>query len=140
VLYEFIEPLRSAFSSREAEKFSRKLLKALRSQIGGHELQRKVYPTNAKEESVNLVSGQPACDIGQLYGVLHNPLKEYSILLLDPLSALFVLLVLLLDGAPGNPVAAILLVVLLLCGVVRRSVDLLGVLGQIVPYAVRQVG
>jgi 6-phosphogluconate dehydrogenase len=36
--------LEERFSSREAEKFSRRLLNALRSQFGGHELQRKVDP------------------------------------------------------------------------------------------------
>jgi 6-phosphogluconate dehydrogenase len=36
--------LEERFSSREAEKFSRKLLNTLRSQFGGHELQRKVDP------------------------------------------------------------------------------------------------
>jgi 6-phosphogluconate dehydrogenase len=36
--------LEERFSSREAEKFSRKLLNALRSQFGGHELQHKVDP------------------------------------------------------------------------------------------------
>ena len=65
-----------------------------------------------------------ACSLAQLIG------RRVSILLLDPL-AFFVFLVLLLDGAPGHPVAAILLVVLLLGGVVRRPVDLLGVLGRL---------
>src|SRR5215217_7000036 len=74
-----------------------------------------------------------ACSLAQLIG------RRVSILLLDPLT-FFVLLVLLLDGAPGNPVAAILLVVLLLGGVVSCPVDLLGVLGQVVPHAVRQIG
>src|ERR671915_1319361 len=74
-----------------------------------------------------------ACSLAQLIG------RRVSIFLLYPL-AFSVLLVLLLDGAPGHPVAAILLVVLLLCGVVRRPVDLLGVLGQVVPHAVWQVG
>src|SRR5215208_4857122 len=43
-----------------------------------------------------------ACSLAQLIG------RRVSILLLDPLT-FFVLLVLLLDGAPGHPVATILL-------------------------------
>jgi hypothetical protein len=52
---------------------------------------------------------------------------------------LIVLLVLVLDGAPSYPVGAALLPILLLCGVEGLLVDLLGVLGQVVPHAVRQV-
>ena len=54
-----------------------------------------------------------------------------SALLLDPV-ALVVLLVLILHGAPGYPVSAALLPVVLLGGIERLLVDLLGVLGQVV--------
>jgi 6-phosphogluconate dehydrogenase len=41
--------LEERFSSREAEKFSRRLLNTLRSQFGGHELQRKVVDPLQRE-------------------------------------------------------------------------------------------
>src|SRR5215203_5353524 len=59
-------------------------------------------------------------------------------ILLDPV-ALLVLLVLLLHGAPGNAVGAVLLAVLILCGVEGLLVDLLGSLGQVVLDAVWQL-
>jgi hypothetical protein len=61
-----------------------------------------------------------------------------SVLFLDPVT-LVVLLVLVLDGAPGDAVGALLLAVLLLGGVVGRPVDLLPMLGEVVPHAVRQI-
>jgi hypothetical protein len=61
-----------------------------------------------------------------------------SILLLDP-AALVVLLVLVLDGAPGDAVGAFLLAVVIPGGVVGRAVDLLRVLGKLVPHAVRLI-
>ena len=54
----------------------------------------------------------------------------------DPLSHL-VLLVFLLYGAPGDAVGAVLFAVLLLCGVERLLVDLLGVLGEVVLHTIR---
>src|SRR5215213_6116239 len=59
-------------------------------------------------------------------------------ILLDPV-ALVVLLVFVLHGAPGDPVGAVLLPVLLLCGVEGLLVDLLCVLGQVVLDVVRQL-
>src|SRR5215208_2959090 len=89
-------------------------------------LSKRVMPARGSHRPV-------ACSLAQLIG------RRVSILLLDPLT-FFVLLVLLLDGAPGHPLAAILLIVLFLCGVVSCPVDLLGVLGQVVPHTVRQIG
>ena len=59
-----------------------------------------------------------------------------SILFGDPLFVL-VLLVFLLYGAPGDAVGPILFAVLLLCGVERPFIDLLGVLGEVVLYTIR---
>src|SRR5215208_7852176 len=61
-----------------------------------------------------------------------------SAILLDPV-ALLILLVLVLNCAPGNAVGAILLAVLLFCGVEGLLVDLLSVLGQVVLDAVWQL-
>src|SRR5215207_2185155 len=60
-------------------------------------------------------------------------------ILLDPV-ALIVLLVLVLYGAPGDAVGAILLIVLILCRVEGLLVDLLGSLGEVVLDVVRQLG
>jgi hypothetical protein len=57
---------------------------------------------------------------------------------LDPVAVL-VPLVFLLHGAPGDAVGAILLSVLLLRGVERLLVDLLGVLGEIVLHIIREL-
>ena len=57
---------------------------------------------------------------------------------LDPVVS-FVLLVLVLHGAPGDPVGPALLAVLLLGRVVGRALDLLRVSGEVVPHAVRQI-
>src|SRR5215210_9350032 len=59
-------------------------------------------------------------------------------ILLDPI-ALIVLLVLVLYSAPGDAMGAVLLSVLILCGVEGLLVDLLGVLGQVVLDAVGQL-
>src|SRR5215212_4432139 len=59
-------------------------------------------------------------------------------ILLDPI-ALVVLFVFLLYGAPGDAVGAVLFTVLILCGVERLLVDLLGVLGQVVLDVVRKL-
>src|ERR671921_2661289 len=59
-------------------------------------------------------------------------------ILLDPV-ALLVLLVLVLYRAPGDTVGAVLLAVLILCGVESLLVDLLGVLGQVVLDVVRKL-
>jgi hypothetical protein len=67
------------------------------------------------------------------------PLQYELAILLDPV-ALLVLLVLVLYGAPGDAVGAILLAVLILRGVERLLVDLLGVLGQVVLDVVRKLG
>src|SRR3712207_911593 len=56
----------------------------------------------------------------------------------DPV-ALVVLLVLVLDGAPRHAVGAVLLAVLFFGGAERLLVDLLRVLGQVVLHAVRQL-
>ena len=60
-------------------------------------------------------------------------------ILLDPI-ALIVLLVLVLYRAPGDAMGAVLLAVLILCGVEGLLVDLLGSLGQVVLDVVRQLG
>jgi hypothetical protein len=62
-----------------------------------------------------------------------------SAILLDPV-ALLILLVLVLYGAPGYAVGAVLFSVLILCGVEGLLVDLLGSLGQVVLDVVRQLG
>src|SRR5215212_3135809 len=59
-------------------------------------------------------------------------------ILLDPI-ALVVLFVFLLYGAPGDAVGAVLLPVLILCGVEGLLVDLLGVLGQVVLHVIRKL-
>src|SRR5215208_6654059 len=59
-------------------------------------------------------------------------------ILLDPI-ALIVLLVLVLYRAPGDAVGAVLLAVLILCGVERLLVGLLGSLGQVVLDVVRKL-
>jgi hypothetical protein len=66
------------------------------------------------------------------------PLQHELIILLDPV-ALLVLLVFLLYGAPGDPIGAILLAVLILCGVEGLLVDLLGVFGEVVLYTIRKL-
>jgi hypothetical protein len=58
-----------------------------------------------------------------------------SVLFGDPLSVL-ILLVLLFYGAPGDPMGAILFAVLLLRGVERLFVDLLGVLWDVLLHTV----
>jgi hypothetical protein len=64
-------------------------------------------------------------------------LRRISVVL-DPVVS-FVLLVLVLHGAPGDPVGPALLAVLLLGRVVGRALDLLRVSGEVVPHAVRQI-
>jgi hypothetical protein len=72
--------------------------------------------------------GTPAAPVvGDALAVLRNPVT------------LVVLLVLVLDGAPGDAVGAVLLTVLILCGVERLLVDLLGVLGQVVLHTIWQL-
>src|SRR5215208_6374630 len=61
-----------------------------------------------------------------------------SAVLLDPV-AFLILLILVLNCAPGNAVGAVLLAVLLFCGVEGLLVDLLGVLGQVVLDALWQL-
>src|SRR5215217_6770748 len=60
-------------------------------------------------------------------------------ILLDPV-AFVVFLVFLFHGAPGDAVGAILLPVLVLCGVEGLFVDLLGVFGEVVLDVIRQLG
>src|SRR5215216_4115626 len=67
----------------------------------------------------------------------HEP-QPALVLLGDPV-AFLVLLVLLLYGAPGDTVSTILFSVLLLCGVERLLINLLGVLREVVLHAVRQL-
>src|SRR5215208_6146061 len=69
---------------------------------------------------------------------LHPFYGDVSAILLDPV-ALLVLLVFVLYGAPGYPMGAILLAVLILCGVEGLLVDFLGVLGQVVLDVVRKL-
>ena len=57
-------------------------------------------------------------------------LQHELAVLLDPV-ALLVLLVLLFHGAPGDAVGAVLLPILILCGVESLLVDLLGPLGRL---------
>jgi hypothetical protein len=64
--------------------------------------------------------------------------QRWLAILGDPV-ALVVLLVLLLNSAPSDAVGAALLAVLVLGGVEGLLVDLLGVLGQVVLHAVRQL-
>ena len=64
--------------------------------------------------------------------------QPVSVLFGDPVAVL-ILLVLLLYGAPGDAVGAILFSVLLLCGVKCLFVDLLGVLGKIILYTIWQL-
>jgi hypothetical protein len=52
---------------------------------------------------------------------------------------LLVLFVLLLHRAPGYPVSALLLPILLFGGVERFFVYLLGVLGEVLSHALRQI-
>jgi hypothetical protein len=79
---------------------------------------------------------QPLAEaLSELRGDLHG---LGSLLFLYPV-ALVVLLVLVLHGAPGDPVGAIFLTVLLLGGVEGLLVDLLGVLWQIVLDVVRKL-
>src|SRR5918995_3698721 len=66
------------------------------------------------------------------------PLRHELAILLDPV-ALLVLLVLVLYRAPGDPMGAILLPVLILGGVEGLLVDLLGSLGQVVLNVVRKL-
>src|SRR5215203_934510 len=70
---------------------------------------------------------------------LHPFYEDVLAILLYPV-ALLVLLVFLLYGAPGYAVGAILLTVLLFCGVEGLLVDLLGVLWQVVLDVVRKLG
>src|SRR5215217_4399613 len=60
-------------------------------------------------------------------------------ILLNPV-AFVVFLVFLFHGAPGDAVGAILLPVLVLCGVEGLFVDLLGVFGEVVLDVIRQLG
>ena len=74
---------------------------------------------------------EPAC-----VGLRLNPFYgSASAILLDPV-ALLVLLVFLLHGASSDTVGAVLLAVLILCGVERLLVDLLCVLGQVVFHVI----
>ena len=63
-------------------------------------------------------------------------LQHELAILLNPV-ALLVLLVFLLYGAPGDPMGAVLLTVLILRGVEGFLIDLLGVLWQVVLHIVR---
>jgi len=74
--------------------------------------------------------------LGELRGDLHG---LGSLLFLYPF-ALVVLLVLVLHGAPSDAVGAVLLAVLILCGVEGLLVNLLGSLGQVILDAVRKLG
>src|SRR5215208_3060311 len=70
-----------------------------------------------------------------------RPLPVYwngSAILLDPV-ALLVFLVLVLHSAPGYPMGAALLPILILGGVEGLLVDLLGVFGQVVLDVVRKL-
>src|SRR5215217_6559435 len=77
------------------------------------------------------------CDFSRIFSTSGGPQGLWSVLL-EPV-ALVILLVLVLDSAPGDAVGAFLLAVLVLGGVVGRAVDLLRVLGEVVPHAVRQI-
>src|SRR5215207_10528855 len=79
---------------------------------------------------------QPLAEaLSELRGDLHG---LGSLLFLYPV-ALLVLLILVLYRAPGYPVGAVLLSVLVLRGVERLLVDLLCVLGQVVLDVVRKL-
>src|SRR5829696_7591371 len=79
---------------------------------------------------------QPLAEaLSELRGDLHG---LGSLLFLYPV-ALLVLLILVLYRAPGYPVGAVLLAVLILCGVEGLLVDLLGSLGQVVLDVVRKL-